>query len=195
MILWDTRISDSDDEDALYYKTSRLARELDVYRQTGGERDFSGSHFYEDVYLYDDMSEDAASVSISSENIIQDLSKTCLLSGHKSLNVQTKVGTEINDLIGQTMRQASVWRAVESNDSFAGSLAPVMTDYPVSRKYSGSDGICSRGLGGVCVREDGRPLFSSQRRIIQYAQQPPMTTGLVMTNADHICLHDEKADW
>ena len=109
-------------------------------------RDFAGSHFYEDVYLYDDMSEDAASASISSENIIQDLSKTCLLSGHKSLNVQTKVGTEINDLIGQTMRQASVWRAVESNDSFAGSLAPVMTDYPVSRKYSGSDGICSRGL-------------------------------------------------
>ena len=67
VILWDTRISDSDDEDALYYKTSRLARELDVYRQTGGERDFAGSHFYEDVYLYDDMSEDAASVSISSE--------------------------------------------------------------------------------------------------------------------------------
>ncbi len=50
-------------------------------------RDFAGSHFYEDVYLYDDMSEDAASASISSENIIQDLSKTCLLSGHKSLNV------------------------------------------------------------------------------------------------------------
>lgn len=90
VILWDTRISDSDDEDALYYKTSRLARELDVYRQTGGERDFAGSHFYEDVYLYDDMSEDAASASISSENINQDLLKTCLLSGHRSLNVQGK---------------------------------------------------------------------------------------------------------
>ena len=52
-LFYDIR-SDSDDEDALYYKTSRLARELDVYRQTGGERDFAGSHFYEDVYLYDE---------------------------------------------------------------------------------------------------------------------------------------------
>ena len=59
MILWDVRVSDSDDVDPLYYKTSRLAKELDVYRQTGGVRDFAGSRFFEDVYLYDDMSQDA----------------------------------------------------------------------------------------------------------------------------------------
>ena len=45
VILWDVRVSDSDDVDPLYYKTSRLAKELDVYRQTGGVRDFAGSLF------------------------------------------------------------------------------------------------------------------------------------------------------
>ena len=196
VILWDTRISDSDDEDALYYKTSRLARELDVYRQTGGERDFAGSHFYEDVYLYDDMSEDAASASISSENIIQDLSKTCLLSGHRSLNVQVNGGAGIDDWLCQTMRQASVWRAVESNDSFAGSLAPVMTDYPVSRKYSGSDGICSRGLMDAFRNPKmAAAFFKSQREDepVCAAVLPMDDRLMVMTNADHILLYcDEK---
>lgn len=196
VILWDTRISDSDDEDAFYYKTSRLARELDVYRQTGGARDFAGSHFYEDVYLYDDMSEDAASASISSENISQDLSKTCLLSGHKSLNAQIKVGAGMNDLIGQTMQQASVWRFVESNDSLAGSLAPVMTDYPVSRKYSGSDGVCSRGLMDAFRNPKmAASFFKSQREDepVCTAVLPMDDRLMVMTNADHILLYcDEK---
>ena len=80
VILWDVRVSDSDDVDPLYYKTSRLAKELDVYRQTGGVRDFAGSRFFEDVYLYDDMSQDAGSALVNSENICQDPSKSCILS-------------------------------------------------------------------------------------------------------------------
>lgn len=118
VILWDTRISDSDDEDALYYKTSRLARELDVYRQTGGERDF------------------------------------------------------------------------------AGSLAPVMTDYPVSRKYSGSDGICSRGLMDAFRNPKmAAAFFKSQREDepVCAAVLPMDDRLMVMTNADHILLYcDEK---
>ena len=195
VILWDVRVSDSEDEDAFYYKTGRLAKELDVYRQTGGERDFAGSHFYEDVYLYDDMSEDAASASVSSENISQDLSKTCLLSGHQCLNVQTKNGAEMTDLIGQTMQQARVWRAVESNDTLAGSLAAVMTDYPVSRKYSGSDGICSRGVMDWFRNPKLAAAFfksQSEDEPVCVAVPPVDDTIMVMTNADHILLYCDE---
>ena len=116
VILWDVRVSDSDDVDPLYYKTSRLAKELDVYRQTGGVRDFAGSRFFEDVYLYDDMSQDAGSASVDSENICQDPSKSCILAGHHSLTEDTKAGG-IESYIRQMVQQAKVWRAAESNEA------------------------------------------------------------------------------
>ena len=142
------------------------------------------------------MSDDAASASISSENISQDLSKSCLLSGHKCLNAQTGNGAAINDLVSQTMQQARVWRAVESNDSLAGSLAAVMTDYPVSRKYSGSNGICTRGVMDWFRNPKLAAAFfksQSEDEPVCVAVPPTDDRIMVMTNADHILLYcDEK---
>lgn len=110
--------------------------------------------------------------------------------------MQVNGGEGIDDWLCQTMRQASVWRAVESNDSFAGSLAPVMTDYPVSRKYSGSDGICSRGLMDAFRNPKmAAAFFKSQREDepVCAAVLPMDDRLMVMTNADHILLYcDEK---
>lgn len=191
VIMWDVRVSDSEDVDAFYYKTNRLAKELDVYRQTGGVRDFAGSRFFEDVYLYDDMSQDAGSVSINSENICQDASKSFILSGHHSLEETAAAGgTKL--YIGQMMQQAKVWRAVESNDSLAGSLAPKMTDYPISRRYSGGDGIAQSGVMDWFRNPKlTAALFKSQREDepVCEAAAPVGDQLIVLTNADHILLY------
>ena len=191
VILWDVRVSDSDDVDPLYYKTSRLAKELDVYRQTGGVRDFAGSRFFEDVYLYDDMSQDAGSASVDSENICQDPSKSCILAGHHSLTEDTKAGG-IESYIRQMVQQAKVWRAAESNDSLAGSLSPKMTDYPISRRYSGGSGICMRGVMDWFRNPKlAAALFKSQREDepVCVAAVPVSDQMIVLTNADHILLY------
>ena len=191
VILWDVRVSDSDDVDQLYYKTSRLAKELDVYRQTGGVRDFAGSRFFEDVYLYDDMSQDAGSASVNSENICQDPSKSCILAGHHSLTEDTKAGG-IESYIRQMVQQAKVWRAAESNDSLAGSLSPKMTDYPISRRYSGGSGICMRGVMDWFRNPKlAAALFKSQREDepVCVAAVPVSDQMIVLTNADHILLY------
>ncbi len=192
VILWDVRISDSDDEDALYYKTNRLARELDVYRQTGGVRDFAGSRFFEDVYLYDDMGQDAGSVSINSENICQDISKACVLSGHGSLakNDHKDAGTEAS--VFWLMQQAKIWKAIEGNDSIAGSLAPKMTDYPISRRYSGGNGLIQTGVMDWFRNPKlAAALFKSQREDepVCTAVPPVGDQLIILTNADHILLY------
>ena len=191
VILWNVRVSDSDDVDPLYYKASRLAKELDVYRQTGGVRDFAGSRFFEDVYLYDDMSQDAGSALINSENISQDSSKTCILAGHHSLAEDTKAGGTAS-YIRQMLQQERVWRAAESNDSLAGSLAPKMTDYPISRRYSGGSGICQTGVMDWFRNPKlAAALFKSQREDepICVATAPVSDEIIVLTNADHILLY------
>ena len=194
VILWDVRVRDTDDMDALYYKTSRLAKELDVYRQTGGARDFAGSHCYEDVYLYDDTGCDAGSLAIQSETITGDPSKACIVSGHQSLAGQVRLEEGIKVGWQQMMQQAKAWAMVEGNDSLAGSLAPVMADYSISRLYSGGDGICGCGMMDVFRNPKmAAALFKSQceSEPVCIACPPVNDQMVVWTNADHILLYRE----
>lgn len=56
VILWGVRINESQDNDAFYRRTNRLARELDPSRQTGGVRYITKSSLLEDVYTFNDFS-------------------------------------------------------------------------------------------------------------------------------------------
>ena len=55
IVLWGVRINESQDDDVFYRETNALARGLDETRQTGGVRNFEESHFFEDVYTYNDF--------------------------------------------------------------------------------------------------------------------------------------------
>ena len=55
IVLWGVRINESQDNDAFYRRTNRLARELDPSRQTGGVRYITKSSLLEDVYTFNDF--------------------------------------------------------------------------------------------------------------------------------------------
>ena len=58
IMIWGVRINESQDDDAFYMETNRIAHELDDTRQTGGVRNFRKSHLFEDVYTYNDFIHD-----------------------------------------------------------------------------------------------------------------------------------------
>lgn len=64
IILWGVRINESGDDDPFYQETNRLAHALDETRQTGGVRNFAGSHLFEDVYTFNDFSHNGGSVAL-----------------------------------------------------------------------------------------------------------------------------------
>ena len=55
IVLWGVRINESQDDDAFYRETNRIAHQLDGTRQTGGVRNFAGSRLFEDVYTFNDF--------------------------------------------------------------------------------------------------------------------------------------------
>jgi len=55
IFIWGVRINESPDNDEFYKETNRIAKTLDKTRPTGGVRNFAGSHFFEDVYTYNDF--------------------------------------------------------------------------------------------------------------------------------------------
>ena len=71
-----------------------------------------------------------------------------------------------------------------------------MTDYPVSRKYSGSNGICTRGVMDWFRNPKLAAAFfksQSEDEPVCVAVPPTDDRIMVMTNADHILLYcDEK---
>jgi beta-galactosidase len=60
IVLWGVRVNESPDDDAFYRETNALAHRLDATRQTGGVRNFEGSHLFEDVYTYNDFLHNAS---------------------------------------------------------------------------------------------------------------------------------------
>jgi beta-galactosidase len=58
IILWGVRVNESPDDHDLYASTNALAHAIDPTRQTGGVRHFIDSEFLEDVFTYNDFSND-----------------------------------------------------------------------------------------------------------------------------------------
>ena len=58
VILWGTRINESQDDDDFYKSTNETAKELAPLDFTGGVRNFAHSRLIEDVYTYNDFLHD-----------------------------------------------------------------------------------------------------------------------------------------
>lgn len=147
IMIWGVRINESQDDDAFYIETNRIAHELDDTRQTGGVRNFRKSHLYEDVYTYNDFVHDGKKPGCEpKKNITSDMSKAHLITEYNGHMYPTKPFDWEEKRLEHALRHARVINAVGKEEDIAGSFGWCMFDYNTHKDFGSGDRICYHGV-------------------------------------------------
>ena len=147
IMIWGVRINESQDDDAFYMETNRIAHALDDSRQTGGVRNFRKSHLYEDVYTYNDFVHDGKKPGCEpKKNITSDMSKGHLITEYNGHMYPTKPFDWEEKRLEHALRHARVINAVGKEADIAGSFGWCMFDYNTHKDFGSGDRICYHGV-------------------------------------------------
>ncbi len=147
IMIWGVRINESQDDDAFYIETNRIAHELDDTRQTGGVRCFKKSHLYEDVYTYNDFVHDGIKPGCEpKKNVTPDMSKGHLITEYGGHMFPTKPFDWEGKRLEHALRHARVINAVAKEEDIAGSFGWCMFDYNTHKDFGSGDRICYHGV-------------------------------------------------
>lgn len=147
IMIWGVRINESQDDDAFYIETNRIAHDLDDTRQTGGVRNFRKSHLYEDVYTYNDFIHDGKKPGCEpKKNITSDMSKGYLITEYNGHMYPTKPFDPEEHRLEHALRHARVLNAVGKEEDIAGSFGWCMFDYNTHKDFGSGDRICYHGV-------------------------------------------------
>jgi len=139
VILWGTRINESQDDDELYTATAALARTLDPTRQTSGVRYFPTSRLLEDVYGHNDffwpMLPPVAPRQLNTEFV-----------GH---TFPTRQGDPSDRHVEHTLRHARVHDHLGSDPGYSGGIGWVAFDYQTGPEINAADRIDAHGVCDV----------------------------------------------
>ena len=150
IMIWGVRINESQDDDAFYIETNRIAHELDDTRQTGGVRNFRKSHLYEDVYTYNDFVHDGKKPGCEpKKNITSDMSKGHLITEYNGHMYPTKPFDWEEHRLEHALRHARVIDAVGKETDIAGSFGWCMFDYNTHKDFGSGDRICYHGVADM----------------------------------------------
>lgn len=136
IILWGVRINESLDDDAFYTKTNHLARELDPTRQTGGVRYFQHSNFLEDVFTFNDFSNDIQEPYQTPHMVTE-------FNGHM---FPTKVWDQEERLVEHALRHARIHDRGMGMGGVSGTIAWCAFDYNTHQQFGSGDRICYHGV-------------------------------------------------
>ncbi len=147
IMIWGVRINESQDDDAFYIETNRIAHELDDTRPTGGVRNFSKSHLFEDVYTYNDFIHDGKKPGCTpKKKITSDMTKAHLITEYNGHMYPTKPFDWEEHRLEHALRHARVINAVGKEEDIAGSFGWCMFDYNTHKDFGSGDRICYHGV-------------------------------------------------
>lgn len=146
VILWGVRINESADSDAFYEKTNALAHKLDSTRQTGGVRNFDGSHVFEDVYTYNDFIHRGHNVPLESAMKIAKKKMPYLVTEHNGHMYPTKSFDIEAKRIEHALRHARVLNSAYASPDISGAIGWCMADYNTHKDFGSGDKICYHGV-------------------------------------------------
>ncbi|MDO5138335.1 MAG: glycoside hydrolase family 2 TIM barrel-domain containing protein [Oscillospiraceae bacterium] len=147
IVLWGVRINESQDDDAFYERTNRIAHELDPSRQTSGVRYLKKSHLLEDVYAFNDFthSGDNEPITVKSK-VTPDMSKGLLISEANGHMFPTKSFDKSEVRQEHALRHARVMNAAMGTGEHAGCFEWCMFDYPTHKDFGSGDRVCYHGV-------------------------------------------------
>lgn len=147
IILWGVRINESQDNDPLYMKTNKIARDLDPSRQTSGVRFLWRSHLLEDVYAFNDFSHTGKNGALLPRWLISpNRKKSYLISEFNGHMFPTKTTDDATHRLSHATRYANVLNEVYKREDIAGSFGWCMFDYQTHGDFGSGDRICYHGV-------------------------------------------------
>lgn len=147
IFLWGVRINESPDDDELYRRTNEAAHRLDPTRPTGGVRNFSHSHLFEDVYTYNDFSHHGPNKGCAPRgSITKEKDKGYLISEYNGHMFPTKACDWEGKRLEHALRHARVVSDAAKSEGIAGSFGWCMFDYNTHRDFGSGDRICYHGV-------------------------------------------------
>ncbi len=167
IFLWGVRINESPDDDELYKKTNEIAHRLDPTRPTGGVRNLKNSHFFEDVYTYNDFVHSGGNAGCEAKKAVTaDLRRGYLVSEYNGHMFPTKTFDWEGRRAEHALRHARVLADVADHKDIAGSFGWCMFDYNTHRDFGSGDRICYHGvLDMFRNKKPAAAVYASQRDI------------------------------
>jgi beta-galactosidase len=202
IILWGVRINESGDDDTFYQETNRLAHALDATRQTGGVRNFAGSHLFEDVYTFNDFSHHGSSVALQNPRRVTRQPKSAgqlrevrqpgtirrrfrkipyLVTEHNGHMFPTKVTDPEARRTEHALRHLRVLDAMYRHPRISGAIGWCMADYNTHRDFGSGDRICHHGvLDMYRLPKTAAAVYASQQEA-----RPVLAVSSTMNIGDH----------
>ncbi len=146
IVLWGVRINESQDDDAFYRETNAIARLLDSTRQNGGVRNFAGSHFFEDVYTYNDFVHSGNNIALKTR---KDVIRACvpyIVTEHNGHMFPTKKVDCEEKRVEHALRHLRVLNSMYGENEISGAIGWCMSDYNTHKDFGSGDRICYHGV-------------------------------------------------
>ncbi len=146
VMLWGTRINESQDSDDFYSKTHALAKSLDTSRPTGGVRDFENSNIIEDIYTFNDFVHSGKNQGLRKKKSVTKTHKPYMVTEHNGHMFPTKKYDHESKRIEHTLRHLTVLNDLYENDDILGSFGWCMFDYNTHKDFGSGDRVCHHGV-------------------------------------------------
>jgi len=146
VILWGVRINESQDDDAFYAETNKIAHELDPFRQTGGVRFIKKSHLLEDVYTYNDFIHNGRNQGLDKKSRVASKEVPYLVSEFNGHMFPTKAFDDEEHRLEHALRHARVLDSLFEQEDIAGGFGWAMFDYNTHKDFGSGDRICYHGV-------------------------------------------------
>lgn len=158
IILWGTRINESDDNDIFYKRTVEIARTLDGSRQTGGVRCIANSKLLEDVYTMNDfvfglkqnsiwnMKDETAFLRRQKEVTGLETYVPYLVTEFGGHMYPVKIFDQEERLIEQALLHMFVHNTAALSETICGTVGWCAFDYNTHYEFGSGDRICYHGV-------------------------------------------------
>ena len=149
IVLWGVRINESQDDDVFYCETNALARSLDETRQTGGVRNFAGSHFFEDVYTYNDFVHSGSNIALKTRKEVARARVPYLVTEHNGHMFPTKKVDCEEKRVEHALRHLRVLNSAYGSAEISGAVGWCMSDYNTHKDFGSGDRVCYHGVTDI----------------------------------------------
>ncbi|MDO4475238.1 MAG: glycoside hydrolase family 2 TIM barrel-domain containing protein [Lachnospiraceae bacterium] len=149
IVIWGTRLNETVDHDELYTATNALCKELDPSRPTTGVRWETGSNLIEDIYSYNDYTEDSKGehMLLTRGQATESPKKVpYLISEHSGAMLPTKPFDSEERLEQFALRHARVIAKARNFEDYIGAIGWSLCDYNTHNDHNSLEKICHHGV-------------------------------------------------
>lgn len=146
LIAHGVRIDESQDDHELYIKANELAHQLDPTRQTLGVRNFKNSELLEDIYAYNDFSNDSKEHGLINPKGVKTKKHPYLVTEYLGHMFPVKPTTDELTKVELALRHAKVQDDNYKYDNICGAIGWCAFDYHTHVDFGSGDRICPHGV-------------------------------------------------